>query len=119
MGFLSITSAFLVTGHMVGGTISRLLRRLILGLYGVGALTMIGATQRTFEVVLNIRDQMRKEMSWHAAYSEPQWILHAGGKKVLEAIQTRLGLSENDTQTSTDILRQFGNMSSPFPGSMV
>ncbi len=42
------------------------------------------------------------------------WILHAGGRKVLTAMQKRLGLSETDLRLSAAVLRDFGNVSSPF-----
>jgi alkylresorcinol/alkylpyrone synthase len=42
------------------------------------------------------------------------WILHAGGKNVLEALRGRLGLSESQTEWSAGVLREYGNVSSPF-----
>jgi alkylresorcinol/alkylpyrone synthase len=42
------------------------------------------------------------------------WILHAGGRDVLEALQERLELSSEDLRWSADILARFGNLSSPF-----
>jgi predicted naringenin-chalcone synthase len=42
------------------------------------------------------------------------WMLHAGGREVLAALQKRLGLSESDLSLSTAVLRDFGNVSSPF-----
>ena len=42
------------------------------------------------------------------------WILHAGGRQVLAALQKRLDLSEADLQLSAAVLREFGNVSSPF-----
>jgi alkylresorcinol/alkylpyrone synthase len=42
------------------------------------------------------------------------WILHAGGRDVLAALRNRLGLAEADTHRSADVLREFGNLSSPF-----
>jgi predicted naringenin-chalcone synthase len=42
------------------------------------------------------------------------WILHAGGREVLTALQTSLGLNEADLRQSAAILRDFGNISSPF-----
>lgn len=42
------------------------------------------------------------------------WILHAGGREVLAALQKRLGLGESDLRLSTGVLRDFGNLSSPF-----
>jgi alkylresorcinol/alkylpyrone synthase len=42
------------------------------------------------------------------------WILHAGGRDVLVALQQRLGLQADDLQWSASVLRDIGNVSSPF-----
>ena len=42
------------------------------------------------------------------------WIMHAGGRDVLLALQDRLGLSAAAFSYSRDMLRQFGNLSSAF-----
>ncbi len=42
------------------------------------------------------------------------WILHGGGREVLAALQESLGLDASDVQGSTRVLREFGNVSSPF-----
>lgn len=42
------------------------------------------------------------------------WILHAGGRDVLQMMQDRLGLIESDLRWSALVLREFGNLSSPF-----
>ena len=41
------------------------------------------------------------------------YAFHSGGKKVLDAIQERLGLLDEDMLPSRQILREYGNMSSP------
>lgn len=41
------------------------------------------------------------------------WCIHPGGKKILEAIENKLDLTENDLHYSTKILAEYGNMSSP------
>jgi alkylresorcinol/alkylpyrone synthase len=41
------------------------------------------------------------------------WILHAGGREVLSALQKRLGLTPHDVRLSTAVLRELGNVSSP------
>jgi alkylresorcinol/alkylpyrone synthase len=42
------------------------------------------------------------------------WILHAGGRDVLQAMRERLGLADADLRWSAGVLREFGNLSSPF-----
>jgi alkylresorcinol/alkylpyrone synthase len=42
------------------------------------------------------------------------WILHAGGREVLTTLQKRFGLNETDVSRSAAVLRDFGNVSSPF-----
>jgi alkylresorcinol/alkylpyrone synthase len=40
------------------------------------------------------------------------WVIHTGGPKVLEAIESSLELSDGDLEVSWDSLRRFGNVSS-------
>ena len=47
-----------------------------------------------------------KEMITH-------WCIHPGGKKILEAVHNSLGFSNGQLQPCYDILREYGNMSSP------
>ena len=42
------------------------------------------------------------------------WILHAGGREVLVALQKSFGLSKEDVQSSASVLQEYGNISSPF-----
>jgi alkylresorcinol/alkylpyrone synthase len=42
------------------------------------------------------------------------WILHAGGRDVLSALQQTLALRPEDLRWSEDILEEHGNLSSPF-----
>ena len=42
------------------------------------------------------------------------WILHAGGRKVLEELQRKMALESDDVRWSSAMLRRFGNLSSPF-----
>jgi len=42
------------------------------------------------------------------------WIFHAGGRDVLIALQNELGLNESDLRWSAAVLREIGNVSSPF-----
>ncbi len=40
------------------------------------------------------------------------WIWHAGGRKVLDALQRRIGLEPEQLRWSTEVLRRYGNVSS-------
>jgi alkylresorcinol/alkylpyrone synthase len=42
------------------------------------------------------------------------WIVHAGGRDVLQALRERIGLSDDDLRYSAAILNEYGNMSSAF-----
>ncbi len=42
-----------------------------------------------------------------------EWILHAGGRDVLLAIQSGIGLSPESLRWSAEVLREYGNISSP------
>ncbi len=42
------------------------------------------------------------------------WIWHAGGREVLRALQEQFGLEEEDLCWSATVLRELGNISSPF-----
>ncbi len=40
------------------------------------------------------------------------WLVHSGGKKVVDAIKYNLGLTEHDVRHTRSVLRDFGNLSS-------
>jgi predicted naringenin-chalcone synthase len=42
------------------------------------------------------------------------WVMHAGGRDVLSALQQSLGLRPEDLRWSADVLEEHGNISSPF-----
>jgi len=42
------------------------------------------------------------------------WIVHAGGRRVLEELRHEIGLTGSDTAWSAAMLRDYGNLSSPF-----
>jgi predicted naringenin-chalcone synthase len=42
------------------------------------------------------------------------WVLHAGGRRVLEEIRSHLQLGEHEVRFSSEVLRRYGNLSSPF-----
>ncbi|HEV7231078.1 MAG TPA: type III polyketide synthase [Bacteroidia bacterium] len=41
------------------------------------------------------------------------WAIHPGGLKIIEAVRESLGLSMDDTTDSMQVLKEYGNMSSP------
>jgi alkylresorcinol/alkylpyrone synthase len=41
------------------------------------------------------------------------WILHTGGRDVIQALQDKLGLAGHEVRHSAAVLREFGNISSP------
>ncbi|MFI8933357.1 3,5-dihydroxyphenylacetyl-CoA synthase DpgA [Streptomyces sp. NPDC053474] len=41
-----------------------------------------------------------------------QWLVHSGGKKVIDAVVVNLGLSRHDARHTTGVLRDYGNLSS-------
>lgn len=41
------------------------------------------------------------------------WVMHPGGRKVIDRVQESLGLTDDDVAVSRQILRNYGNMSSP------
>ncbi len=41
------------------------------------------------------------------------WVIHSGGRKVIDTIQRALTLTDTQVRHSRHVLRQFGNMSSP------
>jgi 3,5-dihydroxyphenylacetyl-CoA synthase len=40
------------------------------------------------------------------------WLVHSGGKKVIDAVVVNLGLSRHDVRHTTGVLRDYGNLSS-------
>ncbi len=41
------------------------------------------------------------------------WAIHPGGKKILDHLQERLGLDDSAMRFSREVMREYGNMSSP------
>jgi alkylresorcinol/alkylpyrone synthase/polyketide synthase Type III len=41
------------------------------------------------------------------------WVIHSGGRKVIDSIRDEVGLDEEQLRNSRRVLRNFGNMSSP------
>ncbi|MBK8574998.1 MAG: type III polyketide synthase [Elusimicrobia bacterium] len=63
------------------------------------------ATARLLKVLLDQSGWRRSDIS--------RWVLHAGGAKVLEALERGLALDPGDLAASHAVLRKFGNLSSP------
>lgn len=42
------------------------------------------------------------------------WLVHSGGKKVIDAIRVNLGLTRHDLRHTLGVLRDYGNLSSGF-----
>ncbi|MCP9955359.1 hypothetical protein LUX33_48135 [Actinomadura madurae] len=40
------------------------------------------------------------------------WLVHSGGKKVIDAVRMNLGLTRHDVRHTTGVLRDYGNLSS-------
>jgi alkylresorcinol/alkylpyrone synthase/polyketide synthase Type III len=40
------------------------------------------------------------------------WLIHSGGKKVIDSVRVNLGLSTHDVRHTTSVLKDYGNMSS-------
>ena len=40
------------------------------------------------------------------------WVIHSGGKKVIDAVRINLGLTRHDVRHTTGVLRDYGNLSS-------
>jgi predicted naringenin-chalcone synthase len=40
------------------------------------------------------------------------WLVHSGGKKVIDAVRVNLGLTGHDVRHTTGVLREYGNVSS-------
>ena len=53
------------------------------------------------------RESMRRE-------DVDAWIVHAGGRRVLEELRREIGISGSETSWSAAMLRDYGNLSSPF-----
>ena len=51
------------------------------------------------------------KVGWHRNDVD-HWVVHSGGKKVVDAIRVNLGLSKHDLRHTLNVLREFGNMSS-------
>lgn len=66
---------------------------------------VIGAhAERVIETLLEDTGLHRNDIN--------HWIVHSGGKKVIDSIRVNLGLSRHDLRHTTDVLANYGNLSS-------
>ena len=82
-----------------GGMLRNILTREVPALAGVYA-------RRVLDTVLERAALRRDDIS--------AWILHAGGRDVLRALEQRMALKADDLRYSAAMLREYGNLSSAF-----
>lgn len=73
---------------------------------------MILAREVPATIAGGIANYLPSILNGNAKETIAHWAVHPGGRAILDAVQTGLHLREEDLQTSRDVLRQFGNMSS-------
>lgn len=66
---------------------------------------VVGANaEETVDALLEPNGLNRKDIS--------HWVIHPGGKKVIDAVMVNLGLTPHDVRHTLTVLRDFGNLSS-------
>ncbi|GAA2768401.1 3-oxoacyl-[acyl-carrier-protein] synthase III C-terminal domain-containing protein [Streptomyces paradoxus] len=66
---------------------------------------VVGANaEQVVDRLLNGAGLRRSEIS--------HWLVHSGGKKVIDAVRVNLGLTRHDVRHTTGVLRDYGNLSS-------
>lgn len=71
------------------------------------------------DVPTKIQDGLRSKLqnrflSYHLALEDiPNYAIHPGGKRILEAVQESLSLTDEQMESSFHVLENYGNMSSP------
>ena len=68
------------------------------------------------EIIKSGIKELTAQLLKHPAYSADSidfFAVHPGGKKILEAIEQALGIDRNSNWAAYEVLRSFGNMSSP------
>ena len=66
---------------------------------------IIGANaEKIVDELLNNTPYSRKNIA--------HWIVHSGGKKVIDAVRINLGLTRHDLRFTTSVLNDYGNLSS-------
>jgi predicted naringenin-chalcone synthase len=66
-------------------------------------------------VVEHVREVLTRLLTDHKITKDTltEWILHAGGRDVLLAIQSGISLAPENLRWSAEVLREYGNISSP------
>jgi polyketide synthase Type III len=67
-----------------------------------------------YEIGLHVEKPVTRLLSRHGLKRKDidHWIVHSGGKKVIDAIQYNLGLTDYDMRHTLHVLKHFGNLSS-------
>jgi alpha-pyrone synthase len=62
--------------------------------------------------IKNLTDKLLKDINMELSAID-YFAIHPGGKRILEAIEDELGLSKEDNRYAYEVLKNYGNMSSP------
>lgn len=77
-------------------------------------LSLVLSKELPYIIGLNIEDMVYVLLNKYGLKKRDiaHWIVHAGGKKVLDSIRYNLGLSSHDIRYTTEVHQEYGNMSS-------
>ena len=80
-----------------------------------GMLRNILAPQVPSVAAEHVGKVFRDTLDWHGMDRDSiaGWILHPGGRDVLQAVRAELGLSDHHVRWSAEVLKNYGNVSSP------
>lgn len=70
------------------------------------------STQVPIALGRNLALAMEKLVGESERSSIQHWAIHPGGRSILDAVQNKAGLTDDDMQASREVLRDYGNMSS-------
>ncbi len=67
-----------------------------------------------YVIGLNVEKPVKRLLGRHRLKPRDiqHWLIHSGGKKVVNAIEYNLGLSDHDVRHTLNVLRNYGNLSS-------
>lgn len=67
-----------------------------------------------YVVGANARDTIRRLLRDTGLLTSDisHWLIHSGGKKVIDSVRVNLGLTRHDVRHTLDVLREYGNLSS-------